>query len=82
MLVATMFELRKLDERNQELWPLDYSFAFHQQTVYLDYFNQQKGDSDFLYEKSLSPFSGLAAERYAGLQIRWTNDLHDRSIGH
>lgn len=24
----------------------------------------------------------LSADRYAGLQIRWTNDRHDRSIGH
>lgn len=24
----------------------------------------------------------LSADRYSGLQIRWTNDWHDRSVGH
>ncbi len=32
--------------------------------------------------RSRSAAAVLPADRYAGLQIRWTNDRHDRSLGH
>jgi len=53
-------------------------------TVAHSFFGRSGPQSPRLAPRSL--FSSrkryLSADRYAGLQIRWTNDLHDRRCGH